>query len=203
MKAQHDTPAGSMRRRWLASACAWAALTALSPGMALAQAPQVETARRGELITVSASVDLPVDVQTAWSVISDYDHLADFIPDMQSSRVIEREGDRLLVEQKGMFGFLFFQQPVEARLAVTEMPQRSIVARSVAGNFKEMEGRYVLEPLPGGEVRLSYAGRLVPAFTVPPVVGTAVVRNMLTRQFSAMAAEILRRDRLGSPTRGP
>jgi carbon monoxide dehydrogenase subunit G len=154
----------------------------------------VETAGQGELITVTASADMQVDPRTVWAVISDYDHLAEFIPDMRSSRVIRRDGDQVLVEQTGEFGFLFFRQPVEVRLAVSELPQRRIVARAVGGNLQSMEGRYLVESLANDQVRLSYSGRLVPGFQVPPFVSRLAVRSTMDRQFRALVQEILRRD---------
>lgn len=168
---------------------------------ATAQRISIETSGQGDLVTVTASAEMQVDPRTVWSVISDYDHLAEFIPDLRSSRVVQRDGDRLIVEQTGKFAFLFFQQPVEVKLAVVESPPRRIVARAVGGNLREMEGRYELENLPTGAVRLSYSGRLVPEFPVPPIIGRMVVRRVLAKQFSAMVKEILRRDTLarGAP----
>jgi carbon monoxide dehydrogenase subunit G len=166
------------------------------PAEATAQQVSIETAGQGDVVTVSASADMQVDPHTVWSVISDYDHLAEFIPDMRSSRVVRRNGDQVLIEQTGVFGFLFVQQPVEVKLAVVETPPQRIVARAVGGNLREMDGRYELESLPTGAVRLSYYGRLVPAFPVPPIIGRMMVRNVLARQFTAMVKEILRRDAL-------
>jgi carbon monoxide dehydrogenase subunit G len=171
--------------------------------VAMAQEPPVtiETGGEGALITVTASVDLQVDARTVWETITDYDHLAEHIPDMRRSRVLQRDGDRLLVEQTGEIRFLLFHQAIEVRMEVVESPQRRVVARAVGGNVKEMEGRYAVEPLPAGAVRLSYSGRLVPAFAVPPVLGTLVLRNVLAYQFRALAQEIVRRDALARGAR--
>lgn len=163
---------------------------------AAANVPQVEieTNGQGDYITVTASAEMLVDSRTVWAVITDYNHLAEFIPYMLTSRVVQRDADRLLVEQTGEFNFLFFRQAVQTQLAVVESPQRRVMARAVSGNLREMEGRYTLEILPAGTVRLSYSGRVVPDFAVPPVVGKIVVRNMLANQFTAMVKEIVRRD---------
>ena len=159
-----------------------------------AQQVAIETNGQGESITVTASAEMRVDPRTAWSVITDYDRLAEFIPYMRSSRVVRRAGDHFIVEQTGEFGFLWFNQPVQARLAVVEVPPRSVVAHAVGGNLKSMEGRYTVAVTPEGTVRLSYSGRLVPDFAVPPVIGKMVVRNVLADQFRAMVEEIVRRD---------
>ena len=155
---------------------------------------QIETNGQGDDITVTASAEMLVDPHTAWAVITDYDHLADFIPYMLSSRVVQRDADRIVIEQTGVFSFLFFRQPVQAQLAVVESPPRRVMARAVGGNLREMEGRYTLEKLPDGTVRLTYSGRLVPDFAVPPLIGRVVVRTVLANQFSAMVKEIVRRD---------
>lgn len=97
------------RRQFLASmVLAWAAI-----GPAGAQPVTIDTKSEGQIITVTASADLIVAPGIVWNAISDYDHLADFIPDMRSSRVLRRDGNKVLVAQSGHFGFLFFRQPVE------------------------------------------------------------------------------------------
>lgn len=181
------------RRNTVAAALLLAATLAAQPAAAAGEI-RFEADGEGELITIIASADMQVDPRTVWAVISDYDRLAEFIPDMHSSRVIRRDGDQVLVEQTGEFGFLFFRQPVEVRLSVAESPPRRIVARAVGGNLRSLEGRYVVESLPGGEVRLSYSGRLVSGFQVPPFVSRMAVRNTMARQFQALVQEIVRRD---------
>ena len=161
-----------------------------------AQQLQIETAEQDEAVLVKASAIMQVRPTTAWNVISDYEHLAEFVPGMHSSRVLQRNGNQVLLEQKGSLGFLFFRQAIEIRLAVNEWPQQRIIAHSVGGNLKQMDGSYTLETLADGRVRLSYSARLVPAFTIPPLLGKAVVRQLLTRQFKALVDEILHREAL-------
>ncbi|MGJ7509228.1 SRPBCC family protein [Variovorax sp. GT1P44] len=169
---------------------------ALGGTAATAQQARVDTRGEGDSIHVTASAEMQADPRTVWNVITDYDHLAEFIPYVRSSRVLRRDGDRVLVEQTGEFTFLFFRQPVRTKLTVVESPPRRVTARAVggSGNLREMEGSYAVESLPAGTVRLTYAGRLVPDFAVPPLIGRMVVRNVFANQFNAMVGEILRRD---------
>jgi hypothetical protein len=53
--------------------------------------------------------------------------------------------------------------------------------------------------MPAGTVRLTYSGRLVPDFAIPPIIGKIVVRKVLANQFSAMVKEIVRRDAEKAP----
>jgi len=68
--------------------------SAVAPGLvraAAAEAIETRIERQGEYITVSASAVMQVDARIAWEVLSDYDNLAQFIPDMKSSRVVSRK----------------------------------------------------------------------------------------------------------------
>ncbi len=171
---------------------------ALAPGLVRAAAGEaIETriARQGEYITVNASALMQVDARIAWEVLSDYDHLAQFIPDMKSSRVVSRDGDRIWVEQKGEFGFFFYRQPVDVVLEVVEEPRHRIDARRISGNIRDLETHYELKASDAG-VKLDYVGRFIPEFSVPPLFGMPMVRRIVERRFRAMVEEIVRRDAL-------
>jgi carbon monoxide dehydrogenase subunit G len=181
------------------SAFALVAVVALAvPPPARGAAPadvSIRTTREGEFVTVSASVVMKVDPHIAWAVLSDYDHLASFIPDMKSSRVVSRDGNKVRVEQKGDVGFFFYREPVNVLLEVHEEPPRRITARSIEGTVRDLETRYELQSS-GAGVRLDYAGRFVPGFTIPPLIGMPIVNRLIERRFRAMVDEIQRRDAL-------
>ena len=181
----------------LANIALAAALSVSCP--AQAQDLSIRTARDGEFITISASAVMRVDPHIAWAVLSDYDHLAGFIPDMKSSRVLSRHGNVVRVEQTGDVGFLFFKEPVNVILEVHEEPPGRITARGVEGNIKALETRYDLNSSDAG-VRLDYAGRFVPYFVVPLLIGMPIVNNLIERRFRAMVNEIQRRDDLARAT---
>lgn len=171
---------------------------AVAPGLvcaAAAAAIETRIERQGEYITVNASVLMQVDARIAWEVLSDYDNLAQFIPDMKSSRIVSRDGNRVLVEQKGEFGFFFYRQPVDVVLEVMEEPRRRIDARRISGNIRDLRTHYELEASDAG-VKLDYVGRFIPEFSVPPLFGMPMVRRIVERRFRAMVEEIVRRDAL-------
>jgi len=163
------------------------------PQPADAQELSIGIVRDGDVITVRASAGLKANPRIAWEVLTDYDHLAEFIPDIHSSRVLRRDGDGVVVEQKGEFGFLLFRLPIEVTMVVSEQPPRRVVAHAIAGNMKDMEGRYELLPSETG-LKLNYYGRFSPDFTLPPLIGMPIMRRSLERRFRAMVEEIERRD---------
>ena len=148
--------------------------------------------RDGGLVKVSASVELPVDPALAWQVLTDYDHYADFISGLSESRVVQRSAEGIVIEQKGDIGVLFFRQPAHTRMLVREVPPTAVVSRGLEGNFRDLNGRYELQPA-GSGVRLVYSGSFVPDFFLPPLIGMALVHHTLEKNFSELAAEIVRR----------
>jgi carbon monoxide dehydrogenase subunit G len=165
------------------------------PYAAQAQDLSVRTGRDGDFVTISAWAVMRVDPQVAWTVLSDYDQLAKFIPDIKSSRVLSRHGNVVRVEQKGDVGFLFYKEPIIVVLEVHEEPPSRISARGLEGNVKGLETRYELSSSASG-VRLDYSGRFDPDFAIPPLIGMPIVNRLIERRFRAMVAEIQRRDAL-------
>lgn len=167
-------------------------LLAAVPARAADIAVQVE--RGGGALQVEATAAIEASLFRVWQVLTDYGRLAEFVPDLQTSRVISRDGNQVLVEQKGEARLLFVRFPIDVRLAVTEHPYERIVSRAVAGNFREMQGTYRLEA-GQGQVMLRYSGRLVPDFFVPPLIGTLVVRHNVEATFRALVEEMERQDK--------
>jgi ribosome-associated toxin RatA of RatAB toxin-antitoxin module len=152
----------------------------------------VNVTRSGGVFQMDASAEFRGTVPRTWQVLTDYGRLAEFIPDMQSSRVLSRSGNQAVVEQKGEARMLFFSFPIDVRLAVTETPYEKVSSRLVSGNFREMRGTYSLEA-GQGRILLRYAGQLAPDFFVPPLIGTLALKHSVEASFRALVDEIERR----------
>jgi len=152
----------------------------------------VEARREGDAVLVEASAELRAEPRLAWEVLTRYDRYAEFVPDLRTSRIVERNGSSAIVEQSGVAGMFFYRFPMEVTLAITEEPFESVRCQSIAGNFRELSGLYRLQPTPQG-VKFLYSGRLVPNFRLPPLVGLPAVRGSVERQLRALVQEIERR----------
>ena len=174
--------------------CIYAAtlLLLLSSPLSAAADFKVEARRDGDAVLVEARASVKADVETAWNVLTAYDRYAEFIPDLKLSEILARAGETAIVHQKGEAGFFLFHFPMEVTFSVTEEPPTGIHSRAISGTFKEMTGAYHLTA-DGDVLRLTYSGRLVPNFGLPPLVGTAAVRAAVEKQFSALVKEIQRR----------
>lgn len=144
-------------------------------------------------ITIRAYVDVPVDGRLAWSVLTDYDRLAEFVPDMHLSRRISKPGEPIRVHQRGEKTWLILDTPFEVVLLMQETPYARIHFRQLAGTLKDMFGEWRLLPLPEG-VRIIYTARLEPGLLSPRVPGDGwLIEADIQRMLEALAQEMLRR----------
>jgi hypothetical protein len=158
----------------------------------------VNATRSGETLQVEASAEFEGSLSRAWQVLTAYGRFTAFVPDLHVSRVISRDRNQVLVEQKGAARLLFWSYPMDVRLAITEYPNERVESRSVAGNFREMENIYRLE-MRSGHVYLQYSGRMVPDFYVPPLIGTFALQRNVESTFRALVDEMERFPKPGEP----
>lgn len=160
----------------------------------------VRASRSGDVLQVEASAEFEGSLDGAWQVLTDYGRFAEFVPSLQTSRVISRDRESVVVEQKGEARLLFFSYPIDVRLAITEKPREQIVSQAIAGNFRDMRSTYALEARQG-RLFLRYSGRLEPDFYVPPLIGTYVLRSNVEAMFRALVDEIERQRKDDEPSR--
>jgi hypothetical protein len=166
---------------------------------------RLDVRRSGRTFESEATCDLAASAATVWQTITDYDALPRFMPGIRVCRVIERAAagrglEDLVVEQRGEFRFLWFEQRLTVQLAIRHEGRRIAHARATKfelGVLKgraldAFEGRYEIEPA-AGRVRLHYRSLIVSRFPPPPGIGSVAVRQNLATQLEAVAAEIARR----------
>jgi carbon monoxide dehydrogenase subunit G len=182
------------RRRCLLLGAALAG-SAVVPAWAapVATASSVSVERYGSEIRVSAQAQVDATCAQAWSALADYDRLADFIPGVALSRTLSRTGSNALIEQRASASFGPFRQEFRLVLAVQEVRFASIHAAAAGGDFRRFDARYDLASLGARTTRIDYRATLEPIAAVPPLVGLAVMRGLVRRQFEAMLEEIGRR----------
>ncbi|MBS4096477.1 MAG: SRPBCC family protein [Sulfuricella sp.] len=149
---------------------------------------------RGEetVVSVDAVMHVPVAPQEAWAVLTDFERFPDFIPNLQTSRIVSKPGEPPHLEQKGKlrYGILSFSYESLREFELT--PPETIKSRVLKGNMKRMETitRIAVE---SGGVRITYHNEAVPSFWVAPLIGAAFIRHEVTEQFGAIIGEMLRR----------
>jgi ribosome-associated toxin RatA of RatAB toxin-antitoxin module len=168
-------------------------LTAALPARAAGPiALQVE--RDGARLRVRATVEAEAPAELCYGAIADFDRLAEFIPDLESSRIVSGPGQPLLLRQVGETRLGFSRYTVDVTLALTVDPPRRIDFIRVAGNIAFMEGHWQVRG-DAGRCTIDYRADLQPSFWVPPVLGPVIMRQQVEAQLKGLKAEIDRRVR--------
>jgi ribosome-associated toxin RatA of RatAB toxin-antitoxin module len=153
----------------------------------------VKVQRRGETIVVDVVATAPGSPREAWSVLTDYDHMATFISNLTTSRIVERRDEHLLeVMQAGRTKVGFMSFGFEAVRAVELVPMREIRSSLVSGDFKAYASTTSIAPTPTG-TRIVHHGEYVPKAWLPPMIGPAIIERETKKQYQEFIAEIERR----------
>lgn len=134
--------------------------------------------------------------QQAWRVLTDYERLDEFVPDLVSSKVLSRNRHEALVEQKSRTGFWLLSLTVCIVVRIEERPQSSLVVERISGDMRHYAGQWTLEAdAQAGEegTRITFCGEIAPDFPLPPLIGDAMVQLNMQRMVEAVVAEIERR----------
>ncbi|TGG80123.1 MAG: oligoketide cyclase [Aphanocapsa feldmannii 277cV] len=84
-----------------------------------------------------------------WSVLTDYTALSRFIPNLASSRLLWRQGNRVGLEQVGSQQFCGLRFSARVELELVEEPDDNRLRFSMLrGDFRRFEGAWLLEPAP-------------------------------------------------------
>lgn len=154
----------------------------------------VRVTRSGDTFRIEIDMTTAVPPASAWRVLTDFDGMASFIPNVERSRVVDRNGNRLRVEQQGRAWFGPFSMSFGSTRDIELMPIQEIRARQISGTAKGMSSTMKLMPA-GSGTRLEYRAELVPDGSIlPAMVGAAAIRHETAEQFSAILREMLRRD---------
>lgn len=144
------------------------------------------------VITIDAEMLVPADAKTAWAVLTDYDNLSRFVPEMQSSRVTSAPGQPKRLEQRGKSGILSFFTPEHIVFQLEETPLERIKFNKVAGDVRSMRGEWLIVGN-GNPVKVFYRARIVPKVPLPPLLGATMIELDVESKLAAIRREIARR----------
>jgi hypothetical protein len=149
---------------------------------------------------IAVDVDCPVEAPRSivWEVLTDYDHMAQFISNLEYSAVEERVDNMLRVHQKGKASrgplTLTFDNVREVEL----VPYREIRSRLISGDLKASDFITRIVEV-GALVHILNSGRYTPNIWVPPFIGPALIEAETQKQFGQIRTEILRRSAMARP----
>ncbi|WP_308495518.1 SRPBCC family protein [Duganella guangzhouensis] len=181
-------------------------LLGVSAAMATAQAPKLDlpklevSVNRVEqdgqhMYEVNAIGYVAAPLPKVWRILTGYERMSEFVPDMESCKVLSRNGNEVIIEQFGVARFLFMSRTIHLIVKAVEQPMSAIDISLISGDMKHYESRWELVPVPeSGGTKIVYRGRLMPNFYVPGILGNKLVKSDIERMMSAVLARLDRKD---------
>ncbi len=134
-----------------------------------------------------------VPVSIVWDVLTDYDHIADFVSSMEKSRVVKRTDGGFFVEQWAKGEFFLFSRSVYVLLNTQEKPYERISFEDTSHkDFGHYTGSWKLEETNEG-VLVRYNLNAKNNFTVPGFIKRRVMRRSALELLEQVRSEILKR----------
>ena len=131
---------------------------------------------------ITAKIQIPQPVEQIWKVLTDYEALVDFIPNLAKSRLLEHPNGGIRLEQVGSQRLLNFNFCARVVLDLQEYFPKEIKFSMVEGDFKGFSGSWCLEPYSFGEItgtNLCYTIQVWPKLTMP----ITIIENRLSKDL--------------------
>lgn len=173
-----------------------------TPALVFAQGPRTDTPKLQvtvkrimqdslHMYEIDASGTVQAPLPTVWRILTGYDRMEEFVPDLISCRVLSRNGNEVIIEQFGNARFLFMSRSIHLIVRATEQPMSSIDIALISGDMKHYESRWELVPVPEtGGTRVVYSGRIMPNFYVPGILGTNIIRGDIEKMMGAVLVRL-------------
>jgi ribosome-associated toxin RatA of RatAB toxin-antitoxin module len=150
---------------------------------------------------IEATIHLAHPVERVWQVLTDYEKLADFIPNLSKSSRIPHPDGGIRLEQIGVQNLRIVTFSARVVLDMAEEFQSAIRFHMVEGDFKAFSGAWLLQPMPANEsggTRLTYCLEVWPKPAIPVIAieqrlrkdlpaNLKAIRNHLDRQAALVA----------------
>jgi ribosome-associated toxin RatA of RatAB toxin-antitoxin module len=189
------TGAGERRRaRQPFIAAASILLVVAAASAAVASDPQVSVREDGGLYTVAATFGVSQPASTVVAVLTDYEEIPRFMPDVRTSHVLERRDGRTVVEQEAVARLMMFSRRIHLVLEVHE-EAGSITFRDRCGrSFAHYAGSWTITNTDLG-TNIEYQLTAKPTFDVPDFLLKRLLKRDATQMIENLQTEIAARFR--------
>jgi ribosome-associated toxin RatA of RatAB toxin-antitoxin module len=191
-RRHHVAAAGRQYARRLFLCAVIVATASGSPLAAPAGEPQVTVNESGSLYQVAATFAVAESPAIAIAVLTDFERIPKFMPDMKTSSVLERTDAGALVEQEAVARFMMFSKRVHLVLRVNENDGTIRFRDECGRSFARYEGLWRVSAK-DGRTAIEYQLAAKPKFEVPAFVLTRLMKRDAVEMIERLQAEITRR----------
>jgi hypothetical protein len=155
--------------------------------------PDVTVREEGGVYSVRARFDVPQPIEIVKAVLTDYEAIPRFLPQIKRSTVLSRTPGHAMVEQEADSQFMMFSKRIHLVLDITESPE-TIAFRDRANiSFEERyHGLWCLHELETG-TQVDYDLVADPSFDVPSFVLKRLLKRDSTQTIENLEREMAAR----------
>jgi len=130
--------------------------------------------------------------ESVWEVLTDFDRMHEFIPTVETSRVINRAEDLAVVEHEGLASFIL-EKTIRMRMEYQAEPPWMVRFAQREGDLGSFSGSWTVAPIAGDSLLLTFRATLDAEIGIPNLLLRPVMAGEVRRLLPAIAAEIDRR----------
>lgn len=161
----------------------------------------VKVSRHDDIVTVHAQFSVPVSARQAYAVLTDYDRMAQFLPDLDESRILARTRDSLTVRQAGKVRFGWFNIPFEYVRRIELYPSVRLVSHVVSGSVTKGDVTTSLDESDGQTI-VTYDSEATMGYWLPFGVGNTAIASHIQKNLESMRSEMIRRKQSAGAANG-
>ena len=99
---------------------------------------------------LAAQLRTPISVDALWKVLTDYDRLSEFIPNLASSTLLSKQGNRVQLKQVGSQQLMGLKFSASVHIELLEdRASGQLSFHLIKGDFRRFEGSWRMTSLPG------------------------------------------------------
>ena len=152
----------------------------------------VLTSKPDDDLIVDVVMTVPASPKEVWAVLTDFDNMSKFLENIEESIVIETNGNKLIIFQRGKAWLGPFFSSYESRREINLVPMSEIRSRVIGGNIKKSDGVITLETK-GQLKKIIYHAETIPNIIFPFWIAKSAIEKQIRSQFQEIRTEILRR----------
>ncbi len=187
MRGMHE-----MQRRLVATALICIAVFASQAAFGLDRKIDLAVKQIDRTYIIDATIDVPVTVGIAWDVLTDFDHMTSILGNLNTSKVLSRNGNIWQVKQEGVARYGPLSYSFESVREIRLEPKTRIVSKSLSGTVSRMNSLTEIVPLDQG-VQIKYHAEMLAGSMLARMFGLPFVRHEVEEQLQRMAKEMTTR----------
>ena len=152
----------------------------------------VRVEKDGNAYVVTTELTVAASVDEVWAVLTDFEHMAQILSNVDASQIANRDGNKFEVIQKSHASAGLLRVSLDSVRQVELSPKQEIRSHLLKGDLKSSDftTRIAEE---GGVIKITVQGKFVAGGLSAAAINPETVEAQTRRQYQELRDEILRR----------